>query len=217
MYECRNWETERCNSVLEITVSFLEIHKWEPDIYIRFSLALHLQCMGWLYSSIPVVHPWPWNSVLGLVILLFYRTWRSHTPTVQCCQKAESTAAYLKMRPNKNVVSRINMRPNLGRISQKEENVSRLFKNFSFLSLFPWQGNENNLYKTNLTLGWIRYVDLILISIGKNWKGNIYQTRGQILTEFFRPSRRKILKRDGNIVIFPGVRTIRVRSKDYHH
>jgi hypothetical protein len=33
-------------SVLElgITVSFLGIYKWEPDIYIGFSSALHLQC-----------------------------------------------------------------------------------------------------------------------------------------------------------------------------
>jgi hypothetical protein len=37
IYECRNWETEPYNSVLEITVSFLEIHQWEPDIYIGFS------------------------------------------------------------------------------------------------------------------------------------------------------------------------------------
>jgi hypothetical protein len=29
---------------LEITVSFLEINKWDPDIYIGFSKALHLQC-----------------------------------------------------------------------------------------------------------------------------------------------------------------------------
>jgi hypothetical protein len=35
-YECRNWETEHYNSVLEITVSFLGIHKWEPDIYSGF-------------------------------------------------------------------------------------------------------------------------------------------------------------------------------------
>jgi hypothetical protein len=27
-YECRNWETEHYNSVSEITVSFLVIHKW---------------------------------------------------------------------------------------------------------------------------------------------------------------------------------------------
>ncbi len=27
------------------TVSFLGIHKWEPDIYLGFTLALHLQCM----------------------------------------------------------------------------------------------------------------------------------------------------------------------------
>jgi hypothetical protein len=32
--------TEDYNSVLEITVSFLGIHKWEPDIYIGFSTAL---------------------------------------------------------------------------------------------------------------------------------------------------------------------------------
>jgi hypothetical protein len=36
--------TEHYNSVLEITVSFLGIHKWERDIYIGFSPALHLQC-----------------------------------------------------------------------------------------------------------------------------------------------------------------------------
>jgi hypothetical protein len=29
---------------LEITVLFLGIHKWEPEINIGFSLALHLQC-----------------------------------------------------------------------------------------------------------------------------------------------------------------------------
>jgi hypothetical protein len=37
IYECRNWEIEHYNSVLEITVSFLGIHKWEPAIYIGFS------------------------------------------------------------------------------------------------------------------------------------------------------------------------------------
>ncbi len=37
-------ETERYNSVLKITVSFLGIHKWEPDVNIRFSAAHHLQC-----------------------------------------------------------------------------------------------------------------------------------------------------------------------------
>jgi hypothetical protein len=36
--------TWRQNSLLEITVSFLGKNKWEPDIYIGFSLALHLQC-----------------------------------------------------------------------------------------------------------------------------------------------------------------------------
>ncbi len=36
--------TEHYNSVLEITVSLLEINKWEPDIYIGFSPALHLKC-----------------------------------------------------------------------------------------------------------------------------------------------------------------------------
>jgi hypothetical protein len=46
IYECRNWETEHYNSVLEITFSFLGIDKWEPDIYIGFSLALYLQCMS---------------------------------------------------------------------------------------------------------------------------------------------------------------------------
>jgi hypothetical protein len=44
---CLNYETEHYNSVLEITgreASFLGIHKSEPDIYIGFSPALHLQC-----------------------------------------------------------------------------------------------------------------------------------------------------------------------------
>jgi hypothetical protein len=44
-YECRNWDTEHYDSVLGITVSFLGIHRWEPDIYIRFSTELHLQCV----------------------------------------------------------------------------------------------------------------------------------------------------------------------------
>jgi hypothetical protein len=44
IYEFRNWETEHYNSVLEKTVSFLGIHKREPDIYIGFSPTLHLQC-----------------------------------------------------------------------------------------------------------------------------------------------------------------------------
>jgi hypothetical protein len=49
IYDCRNWETEHYNSVVEITVSFLGIHKWELEIYIGFSLALHLQCWQNLY------------------------------------------------------------------------------------------------------------------------------------------------------------------------
>jgi hypothetical protein len=44
IYECKNWGKEHYNSVLEITVSFLGIHKWEPDIYTGLSPALHLQC-----------------------------------------------------------------------------------------------------------------------------------------------------------------------------
>ncbi len=46
IYECRtrNWETEHYNYCLEVSVSFLGIHKWEPDIYIGFSPALDLQC-----------------------------------------------------------------------------------------------------------------------------------------------------------------------------
>ncbi len=44
IYECRNWKTEHYNFVLQITVSFLGIHKWKPDFYIGFSSALHLQC-----------------------------------------------------------------------------------------------------------------------------------------------------------------------------
>ncbi len=40
-----NWETEHYNSVLEITVSFLGIHKWEPDICIGFSFAVYLQML----------------------------------------------------------------------------------------------------------------------------------------------------------------------------
>ncbi len=45
MTECRSWDTEHFNSVLVITVTFLGIDKWEPDIYIGFSPDLHLQCI----------------------------------------------------------------------------------------------------------------------------------------------------------------------------
>jgi hypothetical protein len=37
-------QTEHYNSVLEKIISFLGIHKWESNIYIGFSPALHLQC-----------------------------------------------------------------------------------------------------------------------------------------------------------------------------
>jgi hypothetical protein len=67
IYECKNCETEHYNFALEITASFLGIQKWEPDIYIGFSSALHLQCSwpmlffpykpGWevlrVYSDVP--------------------------------------------------------------------------------------------------------------------------------------------------------------------
>jgi hypothetical protein len=49
IHECENLETEHYNSILEITsptVSFLGIHKLEPDIYIGFLPALHLQYIG---------------------------------------------------------------------------------------------------------------------------------------------------------------------------
>ncbi len=39
-----NWETEHYTYVLKLSVSFLGIHKGEPDICIGFSPALHLQC-----------------------------------------------------------------------------------------------------------------------------------------------------------------------------
>jgi hypothetical protein len=57
IYECRNWVTEHYNSVLEITVSFLGIHKRDPDLYIGFSLALFLQCgpPGYIVESISVL------------------------------------------------------------------------------------------------------------------------------------------------------------------
>jgi hypothetical protein len=45
------------NSVLEIPVFCLVIHKWEPDIYIRFLPVLHLQCVlkySVLKSEIPI-------------------------------------------------------------------------------------------------------------------------------------------------------------------
>jgi hypothetical protein len=60
MYECRNWETEHYNSVL--TVSFLGIHKWEPDnlywILTGPSFAVHSGKIGISetnYSSVGLV------------------------------------------------------------------------------------------------------------------------------------------------------------------
>ncbi len=65
MTECRNWGTEHYNCVLEITVSFLGMHKWEPDIYIGFSSALHLQCAT-LSFLVLLCQPWPTHpSSLG--------------------------------------------------------------------------------------------------------------------------------------------------------
>jgi hypothetical protein len=62
MYECRKWETEHFNSVLEITLSFLRIHKWEPDnlywILLGPSFAVHSGKIGISetnYSSVGLV------------------------------------------------------------------------------------------------------------------------------------------------------------------
>jgi hypothetical protein len=59
IYKCGNWETEHYSSILEkmwpYVVSFLGIHKSEPDIYSWFSPTLHLQCIGELDSSLPLV------------------------------------------------------------------------------------------------------------------------------------------------------------------
>jgi hypothetical protein len=42
MYKCRKWEIEHYNSVSEITVSFMGIHKWEPAfIFTGLSLAVY--------------------------------------------------------------------------------------------------------------------------------------------------------------------------------
>ncbi len=57
LYEWRNWETEHYYSVLEITVSFLGIHKWELAIYIGFSPALYLQCRVGVGSKSMLPHP----------------------------------------------------------------------------------------------------------------------------------------------------------------
>jgi hypothetical protein len=67
----KNWTTEHYNSVFEITVSFLEIHKWEPNIYIGFSPALHLQCGLCFYSIINFssIH------LLGFLILKLFQNY----------------------------------------------------------------------------------------------------------------------------------------------
>jgi len=64
------------NSVLEITVSFLGIHKWEPDINIGFSPALYLQC-------VPQALDEQNRIVLGTIYESNYtasiqRIWRAH-------------------------------------------------------------------------------------------------------------------------------------------
>ncbi len=64
IYEFRNGETEHYNSVFEITVSFLGIHKWEPDIILGFSLALHLQCSTlWTSNLIALLQSFPKKAV----------------------------------------------------------------------------------------------------------------------------------------------------------
>ncbi len=73
IYECRNWETEHYNSVLELSrlhSSFLGRHKWEPDIYIGFSQAFI--CSVVLTYVAACRHPWQWwnYSITGVSIVL---------------------------------------------------------------------------------------------------------------------------------------------------
>ncbi len=93
IFECRNWEIEHYNSVLEIrmlTVSFLGMHTWKQYIYIGFLPALHLQCRWELlyqnefflltevygYKHLVNTHI-PWGS-------LAHRWWRWRCP--RCCK-----------------------------------------------------------------------------------------------------------------------------------
>jgi hypothetical protein len=80
MYECRDWETEHYNSVSEITVSFLGIHKWETYIYIGFSPALHLQCThilckDWVVSSDKCHYVTPFSHKGCKKCLEFYKNY----------------------------------------------------------------------------------------------------------------------------------------------
>ena len=73
-----NWGIEHYNSVLEITVSFLGIHKWEPEFYIGFSPALHLQCMYTTYLCLVLAGidgMIAWNLGAFLSFLLVLSTW----------------------------------------------------------------------------------------------------------------------------------------------
>jgi hypothetical protein len=82
IYECRNWETEHYNYVLEI----MRLHsfisgKWEPDIYIGFSPALHLQCEVRLKGTGLHRHGFSWCAVCdsSAMRLLFWNIfiWRT--------------------------------------------------------------------------------------------------------------------------------------------
>jgi hypothetical protein len=55
-------ETEHDNSVLEITVSFLGIHEWEPEIYRPF-----------ICSVKPAKMPTPSTSLYGTPFLKYRR------------------------------------------------------------------------------------------------------------------------------------------------
>jgi hypothetical protein len=75
IFECRNWETEQYDSVVEITVSFLRIHKWEPAIYIGFSSAfLSAHACHTLYLPFFLPHTFDFLCMPCLALSLFAST-----------------------------------------------------------------------------------------------------------------------------------------------
>ncbi len=74
----RNWKIANYNSVLEITVSFLGIQNWEPDIFIGFSLTLHLQCT---HYSVTAPFTWVTSFILPTLPLSFESFLSGWSPT----------------------------------------------------------------------------------------------------------------------------------------
>jgi hypothetical protein len=136
IHECGNWETEHYNSVLKITRPcslFLGIHKLEPDIYIEFSPALHLQC------KVPTETRDNWTEFFPMVCV-----WWS---SIAECEKRRARNALASSKLHAKTTGPATFNPKV--------NLRNRNKNYVSFGLYPGKGNTVCFFSKSIMRLWV--------------------------------------------------------------